>query len=178
MSVYYCRARRQTATASLTARPERREGRKLINQCSQIKPLTSPTNLRPQIKIQLSVIWTSTVRHSCPGYCGIRSPLAGREINELSPLISGAAISPHIERAWTFVLSTLDAFIAAPFWSGVCCAIYSTIFTSLLRLDREALPLELSASLLARGLTARFVSLAFYPLYYFIYHLSNAGLNA
>ena len=71
----------------------------------------------------------------------------------------------HIVRAWTFVLSTLDAFIAAPVWSGVRCAIYSTIFTSLLRLDREALPLELSASLLARGLTARFVSLAYLPSY-------------
>ena len=45
-----------------------------------------------------------------------------------------------------------------PIWSGVYCAIYCFVATSLWFIDREALPLELSASLLARGLTARFDS--------------------
>ena len=74
------------------------------------------------------------------------------------------------------IVLALDFVIAAPFWSEVCCAIYYFIATSLLRLDREALPLVLSASLLARGLTARFVSLAFYPqprLQPQIHHLSK-----
>ena len=42
----------------------------------------------------------------------------------------------------------LSFFIAAPFLGAeVCCAIYSFVAASLLRLDREALPLVLSASL-------------------------------
>ena len=54
--------------------------------------------------------------------------------------------------------------MTASFFTGreVLCAIAFYVATSLLFLDREALPLELSASLLARGLTARFVSLAFF----------------
>jgi len=65
----------------------------------------------------------------------------GREINELSPLISGAAISPHIVRAWTLILSTLLLMIiAAPFWSGVCCAIYGLVAALVFRLELRALP--------------------------------------
>ena len=45
--------------------------------------------------------------------------------------------------------------IAALIRTVVCCSIYSTISASLLCLDREALPLELSASLLARGARRR-----------------------
>jgi len=93
--------------ASLTARPERREGRKLTNQCPKTKPSTSTTKHRPKIKIQLSVIWTSRVRSLYPEYCGIRSPLTGREINELSPLISGAAIIYANSKSVDGCLSTL-----------------------------------------------------------------------
>ena len=60
-------------------------------------------------------------------------------------------------------------FVTARFFdkAGNLSAISLGVVTSLLCLDREALPLELSASLLARGLTARFVSLAFYPHFVF-----------
>ena len=154
----------------MTARPERREGRKLTNQCPQAKPSTSPANHRPKIIIQLSVIWTSRVRHSCPRYCGIRSPLTGREINELSPLISGAAIiyanSLSVD---VCIVHARDFDYCRAFFGGRSLfRSYSSLYILALRLDREALPLVLSASLLARGLTARFVSLAFYPLYCFI----------
>ena len=45
--------------------------------------------------------------------------------------------------------------LPALIWVGVCCAIYSMVAASLWCLDREALPLVLSASLLARGICRR-----------------------
>ncbi len=134
-------------------RPERREGRKLTNQCPEIKPSTSPTKHRPQIIIQLSVIWTSRVRHSCPKYCGIRSPLAGREINELSPLISGAAISPHKVRAWTIVCPRSEySYCRAFFGGGSLFRSYSSLYILVLRLDARALPSR-SRKPFAKGLS-------------------------
>ncbi|SEK84208.1 hypothetical protein SAMN05216469_106154 [Ruminococcus albus] len=57
-------------------------------------------------------------------------------------------IFTQTERAWTFELSTLILLLLPrPIWSGVSCSIYCFVAASLWCLDREALPLELSASL-------------------------------
>ena len=85
---------------------------------------------------------------------------SGRAVKDASLFDSGRGnLFTRIVCAYAKVLLTLLVLILPRLiGSEVCCAIYGTIFTSLLCLDREALPLELSASLLARGLTARFDS--------------------
>ena len=66
-----------------------------------------------------------------------------------------AGITPLV-RAGIFLLQTRIVRDRPRFiWALVCCSIYGTISASLLCLDREALPLELSASLLARGARRR-----------------------
>lgn len=65
------------------------------------------------------------VEHFELTFCGIISPFTVQKINKLSPLISGAAIAPHIKRAWTVVLSTLGMLCRAYLTGAeVCCAIF------------------------------------------------------
>ena len=71
----------------------------------------------------------------------------------ISAVVGGFDPQLRLRRLWLRRLTRL-------IWSEVRCAIYGFVAASLLRLDRESLPLELFTSLLARGLTARFVSLA------------------
>ena len=185
MSVYYCRARRQTATASLTARPERREGRKLTNQCFQkAKPSTSPTKHPPTNKnpaicymdFNSAALLSQVMRYQV-------APCGSRNQRAIAVDFGRGNISAHSKSVDVSFVHALYAYIAAPVWSEVCCAIYGIVASSLLHLDARALPsrsrkpasARLDRALCFLGILS-FVLL--YPLYCFIYHLSNAGLNA
>ena len=86
-------------------------------------------------------------------FLGSRNQLTATASAVLSPLISGAAIISAERKsvdscfvhARIFVAVTASTACRAYLtWAEVCCSIYSTLATSLLRLERRALPLTVS----------------------------------